>query len=358
MSRWALGLADALSPRNALVVASLLLSAAIGWVFSRGGARQESRRERPLIGFSMDTLKEEHWPIDKELFSRKVRELGADVLVQAANSDDTRQIQDIEALISRKVDVLVIVPHNAAAMAKGVRLAHAAGIPVIAYDRLITGVDLDLYVTFDSVKVGREQARYLVESFQGKGKKKLVRVLGAKTDNNVIMVKRGQDSVLAPAIERGEIEIVHEDWAEDWKPENAKKIVQAAVTRLGPNFDAVLAANDGTAGGAVQALLEDGLAGKVLVTGQDAELAACQRIVGGTQSMTVYKPIKALADLAAEMAVRMARGRPIVVKEEIDNGFAKIPAVFVPVHAVTKQNMLETVVRDGYHARSDVYRAR
>ena len=142
-----------------------------------------------------------------------------------------------------------------------------------------------------------------------------MRIYGAKTDNNALLFKQGQDNVLEPYIERGDIEVVHEDWAEDWKPENAKRIVNAAITAHGARFDAVLASNDGTAGGAIQALLEEGLAGKVLVTGQDAELVACQRIVDGTQAMTIYKPLQTLAQGAAELAVRMASGKAVVAPQ-------------------------------------------
>ncbi len=344
--------------RITLVVASCLLSLATGLVLSRAGgsAAGSGSGRRPVIGLSMDTLKEERWQRDRDFFVAKAKEFGADVLVQAANSDDARQIQDIEALISRKVDVLVIVAHNGAAMAKGARLAREAGIPVIAYDRLITGAEIDLYISFDAVRIGEEQARYLVELYRGKGKKRIVRIHGAKTDNNAVLVKVGQDRVLEPALKRGDLEIVHEDWAENWKPENAKKIVTAAITRKGANFDAVLAANDGTAGGAIQALLEEGLAGKVVVTGQDAELTACQRIVAGTQAMTIYKPLKAMAEQAADIAVRMAKRRPIVARDEVDNGAGMFPAILVQTTAVTKDNMAGTVVRDGFHSREDVYR--
>ncbi|MBI3554015.1 MAG: substrate-binding domain-containing protein [Elusimicrobia bacterium] len=347
---------SATKARVVLVLLSCLISAATGLVLSRGGGEQKSAgRAKPLIGLSMDTLKEERWQNDRDLFVKKAGELGAEVLVQAANSDDTRQIQDIEALISRKVDLLLIVPHNGAAMAKGVRLAHDAGIPVIAYDRLITGEPLDLYISFDPVRVGEQQAQYLVDIFKGKGKKKIVRILGAKTDNNAVLMKVGQDRVLSPYIKSGDFSIVHEDWAENWKPENAKKIAQAALTRVGA-FDAVLAANDGTAGGAIQALTEEGLAGKVVVTGQDAELSACQRIAAGTQAMTIYKPLKALAGLAAETAVKMARGRPIVAKGELDNGAGKVPSILMEVYTVTKANIDSTVVKDGFHSREEVYR--
>src|SRR6185503_8221126 len=197
------------------------------------------------------------------------------------------------------------VPHDGKAMAKAVRMAHDAGIPVIAYDRLIEGSDLDLYVSFDNVRVGELQAKYLVDHLPAPGHGKLVRIYGAKSDHNAFLFKQGQDRVLDPLIARGDIQVVHEDWADDWKPESAKRIVNAAISAHGPDFDAVLASNDGTAGGAIQALLEEGLiapdggsggagAGK-LVTGQDAELVACQRIARGTQSMTVYKPLRALA---------------------------------------------------------------
>jgi len=218
-----------------LVVASCVVSLITGFVLSRGGASTESAkgRAKPLIGLSMDTLKEERWQGDRDLFVARANELGAEVLVQSANSDDTRQISDVQALISRRVDVLVIVPHNGGAMAKAVNMAHDAGIPVLAYDRLITDCDLDLYMTFDNVKVGELQARFLVDRLPKGGRKKIVRIYGAKTDHNAVLYKQGQDNVLGPLIDRSEFEIVHEDWTQDWKPENAKKIANAAITKAG-----------------------------------------------------------------------------------------------------------------------------
>jgi D-xylose transport system substrate-binding protein len=131
--------------------------------------------------------------------------------------------------------------------------------------------------------------------------------------------------------------------------------MDAAITKVGPaGFEAVLASNDGTAGGAIQALIQEGLAGKVLVTGQDAEVAACQRIMAGTQSMTIYKPLTQLASKAAEVAVKMARRQPIVAKAEINNGRTNVPAVLLDVVSVTKENMLETVVKDGFHKAEEV----
>jgi D-xylose transport system substrate-binding protein len=340
-----------------LVIASCVVSLVSGFVLSRGGSSSEGVKAltKPLIGLSMDTLKEERWQGDRDRFVAHANELGAEVLVQSANSDDTRQIGDVQALISRGVNVLVIVPHNGAAMTKAVHMAHDAGIPVLAYDRLITDCELDLYMTFDNVKVGELQAQFLVDRLPKEGKKKIVRVYGAKTDHNAVLFKQGQDNVLGPLINRGEFEVVHEDWTQDWKPENAKKIANAAITKAGPNFHAILASNDGTAGGAIQALSEEGLAGKILVTGQDAELSACQRIVHGTQAMTIYKPLSRLAKQAAEVSIKMAKGKPVFAPGKINNGNTDVPSIMLDVVVVTKDNMMDTVVKDGFHTAEEVY---
>ena len=187
------------------------------------------------------------------------------------------------------------------------------------------------------------------------GKLRLIRIYGSKTDNNAVLFKQGQDNILQPLIATGKIEVLHEDWAEDWKPENAKKIANAAITKAGPNFDAILASNDGTAGGAIQALIEEGLAGKIIVTGQDADLAACQRIVHGSQTMTVYKPLTLLAGQAADVAVKMAQRKPIIARAETDNGKMKVPSILLDIVAVTKENMMETVVKDNFRKKEDVY---
>lgn len=345
-----------MKPRLALVVLSLVLSLLIGLTLRRGEDSASSAGPlRPLIGLSMDTLEVERWQHDRDLFVARANELGADVLVVSANGDDVRQVRDCEALISNKISALVIIPHDGAAMAKGVNLAHDAGIPVLAYDRLILNCDLDLYLTFDNVKVGELQAGYLVDKLKGR-KARIVRLLGSKTDNNAFLFKQGQDNILNSAIARGDIEIVHEDWCDGWRPENAKKVLNAAITKAGRNIDAVLCSADILSGGAIQVLLEEGLAGKVLVTGQDADLASCQRIVEGTQSMTIYKPLKNLAYTAAELAVKMAKGQVIVAKEELDNGKVKVPSIFLKVMVVDKDSIDSTVVADGFHKRETIYR--
>lgn len=345
--------------RLALVVLSCLISVVTGLVLSRSNATPVSskKRPRPLVGLSLDTLKEERWQRDRDNFVKKTGELGADVKVQSANGDDVRQVNDVQSLITEGVDVIVIAPHNGDAMAKAVNLAHDAGIPVLSYDRLIRNCDLDLYMTFDNFRVGELQAQYLVDALAkaGPGKKRIIRLYGAKTDNNAVVFKAGQDKVLKPLIESGAIEVVHEDWVDDWKPENAKKVANAGINQAGHNFDAILASNDGTAGGAIQALIEEGLAGKVLVTGQDADLAACQRIIAGTQSMTIYKPLKNLADQAAEYAVKLAKRRPVIASGSYDNGQIQVPTVLLDVIPVTKDNLRETVIKDGFHTADEVF---
>jgi D-xylose transport system substrate-binding protein len=311
-------------------------------------------REKPVIGLSLDTLKEERWQRDRDTFIAEAKKLGATVIVQSANSDDTRQVRDVESLISRQVDVLVIVPHNGAAMTRAVKSANDAKIPVIAYDRLILNARIDYYLTFDNVKVGETQGSYAAARLPKDRTARIVRIYGAPTDNNAKLFKQGQDNVLLPLIKAGKVEVVHEDWALDWKPENAKKIMNAAITKAGRNLDAVVVSNDGTAGGAIQALLEEGLAGKVLVTGQDADLAACQRILRGTQAMTVYKPLKNLASLAARVAVEVAQGKRPATTATLDNGVKQVPSIFEKVVSVDKENLLSTVVADGFHQAADL----
>ncbi|HEX2583579.1 MAG TPA: substrate-binding domain-containing protein [Steroidobacteraceae bacterium] len=337
-----------------VVVGALLVSVTAGIVVANGGVGSNAKHHKLLIGLSMDTLKEPRWQVDQKLFVERATQLGATVKVSSANGDDSVQIRDVNSMISDGVDVIVIIPHDGAAMSKAVQSAHAANIPVVAYDRLITNSDLDLYVTFDNVKVGEAQATYLVNALKGKGK--IVRVYGSPTDNNSKLFKQGQDNVLKPYIDRGDIKVVHEDWADNWEPQRAKQIVNAAITNHGHDFQGVLASADGVAGGAIQALKEEGLMGKVLVTGQDAELAAVQRVVDGSQAMTIYKPIRKLATTAAELAVKMANKKALITKEGLDNGQSLVPSVFLPIITVDKANMVQTVIADGFQNFDDVYR--
>ncbi len=347
-----------MNSRNILMIVSLALSVIIGLAVTRGGQSNDTKSDSkvPRIGLSLDTLKEARWQSDRDYFVKRVTELGGKVEVQSANSDDNQQIRDVESLLTGGIDVLVIVPHDGVAMARAVEMAQKVGVPVISYDRLVQNSDVDLYLSFDNVNVGEQQARFLVDNLLNK-RGSIVRVYGSPADNNAKLFKQGQDNILNPFIKSGQIKVVRADWAEDWKPENAKRIVSAAITDDGGKFDAVLASNDGTAGGSIQALSEAGLAGKTIVTGQDAELAACQRIVRGTQTMTIYKPLKMLATSAAEKAIAMAKGQPVIATQQVDNGKGQVHSILVDTTTVTKTNMSETVVKDNFHSAQEVYGA-
>ena len=298
-----------------------------------------------VIGLSLDTVREERWQRDRDQFVAHAESLGAKVLVQVANNDAARQNAQAENLLTQGVDVLVVAPHNSESAATIVASAHRAGVPVIAYDRLINGADLDLYISFDNLRVGEMQAEYALTR---KPRGDYVLIAGSPTDNNARLYHEGHLKILKPSVDRGDIRLVADQWANDWQPLEALKITENALTRSDNRVDAVVASNDGLAGGAIQALAEQKLAGRVIVTGQDAELSACQRVVAGTQSMTVYKPIRALAARGAEVAILLARKQPVPdATRTLHNGFKDVPSILIPPVAVDRDNMAATVVADG-----------
>ena len=311
-------------------------------------------RNGPIrIGFSMDSVQLERWQRDRDLFLQRAKELGAEVMVQSADGNDSVQVRQAENLLTQGVDVLVVVPHNGEIAASIVDSAKRQNVPVLAYDRIIRNSDLDFYVSFDNVKVGELQAKYL---FDRAPKGNYVLIGGSPTDNNARLLREGQMHVLKPAVDRGEVKIVADQWAKDWLPSEALRHTENALTQSGNDVAAVVASNDSTAGGAVQALEEQKLSGKVLVSGQDADLAACQRIVAGTQSMTVYKPIAALARRAAEIAVGLARHSPVDSNSKVANGSKDVPSFLLSPIVVDKSNIAETVIKDGFLKAEDVYR--
>ena len=335
-----------------LLIASLLIA---GCVCGPGQncRGQMSPGKTIRIGLSMDTLKEERWQHDRDLFVARAKELGAEVDVQAANGDDRTQIQQAANLLTQGVDVLVVVPHNSEVAASIVDAAKRQCVPVISYDRLIRNSDVDLYVSFDNIKVGEMQAKYLVDRAP---RGNYVLIGGAPTDNNAQLFRKGQMNVLQPLIDRGDIRVISDQWAKEWQATEALKHTENALTQANNNVAAVVASNDGTAGGVIQALSTQGLAGRVLVSGQDAELAGVQRVVEGTQSMTIYKPIRPLATRAAESAVALARGETLQTNNAVNNGYKDVPSILLEPIIVDKSNMVDTVVKDGYHKLEDVYR--
>lgn len=320
---------------------------------SQASGASEKADDKLRIGLSVSDLTLERWQHDRDFFVAKAEELGAEVLVQSANGDEAKQLSQIQNMLSQDIDALVIIAINSDALSTVVDQAKAEGIPVLAYDRLINGSEIDAYVSFDNVRVGEMQAEYLVEKVP-KGKYFLMG--GSPTDNNAKMFREGQMKVLQPLIDKGDIEIVGDQWVKGWDANEALKIMENALTANNNNIDAVVASNDNTAGGAIQALQAQGLAGKVVISGQDADLAAVQRIAEGTQTMTVYKPIKVIAEKSAEVAVQLAKGEKVTSDTTVNNGKVDVPYIKLDPIKVGKENIVDTVIKDGFHSYDDVYK--
>src|SRR5438128_216481 len=338
-----------------LAVAALLLASCVKApqeTSTSGVATPAAAGGAVRIGFSMDTLKEERWQRDKRLVEQRAKEVGAALDLQAANGDDAVQTQQAENMLAKGDQVLIVAPHNGEIAASIVEAAHRKGVPVIAYDRMIRNSDVDLYVSHQVERIGEMQAEYALKHVP-KGNYLLIG--GSPTDYNAILLRKGQMNVLKPAIARGDIKIISDQFAREWKAEEALRITEDALTRTGNKIQAIVASNDGTAGGAISALEAAGLAGKVLVTGQDAQRDAVQRIVKGTQTMTVYKPIQPLAFGAVDAAVKLARKQPVETRDKINNGKKDVPSILIPPIVVDKSNVDITIIKDGYHTHQEIY---
>lgn len=320
---------------------------------SSNRAAQPPQEPRPKIGLLMDTLKEEErWQRDRDLFLERAKELDADVLVEAAERDDARQLQQAESLLERGVQVLVVVPHGAEAAGRIVEAAKKRSVPVISYDRLILKADVDLYTSYDNRRVGEQQAQ-TVRNHAPKGN--YILLGGAPTDHNAKLIREGQMAALQDAVKRGDIKIVADPWTPDWRADAATTLTEAALNKARNQVVAVVASNDITAGGAIKALEKQGLAGKVFVSGQDANLDAVRRIVSGAQIMTVYKPLRPLARGAASAAVQMAKGEKVEGTSTVDNGMKQVQALLLTPIAVHKDLIDQIIINDRFHTREQVY---
>lgn len=303
------------------------------------------------IGFSMATYKEDRWLRDRDIFTAKATEAGFKVIVQNANNNSQKQVEQVQDMIASGIDVLVIAPHDANDAARAVEKAKRAGIPVISYDRLIRNADVDVYVSFDNQKVGELMGEAIKTAVPNGD---YIILNGSENDNNSRMFRDGYMSVLSDAIDADRIRVVGETWVADWRREAAYDFVSTTLSKQG-SVDAIVAANDSLAWAAIDVLSEKRLIGKVSVVGHDADLAACQRIVEGKQLMTVYKPISRLVDETVTLCKTLADGKRIETVDNIDNGMKPIPYVKIDVLAVTKETMDDTVIKDGFHLKEDVY---
>jgi len=295
---------------------------------------------------------------DKPLFEAKVKELApdAEILYSNANQDAAEQQSQADAALTNGANVLVLDPVDSASAASIVKKAAAQKVPVISYDRLILNAEVDYYVSFDNEKVGVLQGTALLDKVtkDGNAGKAIVMINGSPTDNNATLFKKGAHSVLD-----GKVKIGAEYDTPDWSPDKAQTEMDQAITKLGKNgFFGVLAANDGTAGGAIAAMKGAGIDPKTKpTTGQDAELAGIQRILLGEQYMTVYKAIKLEAEAAAELAVSLAKGEAVpssMSLSKVNNGMKDVDSVLLAPVAVTKENIKDTVVADGFWTAAQI----
>lgn len=297
------------------------------------------------IGYLMDSLKIERWQTDLDEFQNRARALGAEVLAETADGDEELQFQQAQNLVNSGIQVLVLVPCNTETADRIVKVAKSKHVPVLDYDRLVRKSDIDLFVSFDDYGAGMQQA-YMLSHFAPKGN--YVLIGGPQHDINAQMNRSGQMFILKPLIDRGDIKIVSDAWTEGWDPAKAYMSMAKAIGSTKGKIAAVVASDDGTAGGAIQALAEHDLAGKVPVSGQDAELSAIIRVIEGTQTMTVYKPVPLLAQEAADAAVLMAKGMPVETSKMVDNGLKNVAAILLDPITVTKDNFKEIVVKSGF----------
>lgn len=304
-----------------------------------------------VIGFAMGTLKEERWFKDRDILIAKAHEKGYDVEWVNANENDIEQINQVKYLLSKNISILIIVPNNYEKCSSAVNLAKKRGIKVISYDRLVRNSDVDVYVSFNNYKVGELMAKWLIKKVP---RGNYAFLLGDPGDYNVQMIKEGYHKVLDPFIQKKQINNVLEKYCYNWRKEYAYNYITNLLEQ-NKRIDAVLASNDSLAEGAIMALSEKRLAGIVPVTGQDADISACQRIVKGTQLMTVYKPIDKLVDLTLEIVDKLINNKSLKPSLMLNNGYKNVPTFFIDPIGVDKNNINDTVIKDNFHTWEEVY---
>jgi D-xylose transport system substrate-binding protein len=302
------------------------------------------------VGILFDSRENERWFKDEQLILEKFNEKEINALFRLANGDAQLQFQQAKELIDSGAQILIIAAVDLLEAAKIVELAHRNGIKVISYDRLIKDSSPDLYISFDNVEVGRLQAEYLTKICPT-GNYAIIG--GATSDNNSYLLRIGQMNVLQPLIEKGDINLVYDQfvdyWSEDSGYEHMKRILSKA------EVDAVVAANDQLATGAVRAIFETDSNLHVYISGQDASLEACRNILQGEQTMTVYKPIEAITEKTVDITLRMLNDQPIPENTTvIHNGFKLIPSILLSPSIVNKETMNLTVIADGYIDAQDL----
>ncbi len=332
------------------LLCSALLFAGCGQTENKESKESPDKEDKIQIGMSFDSFVIERWQRDRDVFVSTAKELGAEVNVQNANGDVEEQKKQIDYFIQKGMDVIVIICIDSTALKESVEKAKEEGIKVIAYDRLITDADVDLYISFDNEMVGTMMGEAMIA--EGLSGGNVLMLGGPLTDSNVPILEGGFKAVM----EENNVIILDSVHAEAWRAELAAEYIYNHMDKVA-QADAIMCGNDDLASKVVHALAEKRLAGNILVVGQDADLEACQRIVEGTQVMTAYKPVEKLAKRAAECAVALAKGEEITGDDVtmLENGDYQVPYVGLEPISVTEENINEVIINSGFHLKEDVY---
>jgi D-xylose transport system substrate-binding protein len=348
-----------------LFVALMLVALMTGLVSCAGAGKTK-------VGISFSDFATERWKNEADLMTKLLNDKGYDVIVQEAAHDVKLQNDQIDNMVSQGVKGLIVIAEDGDAAATAVDKAAKAGVKVIAYDRLIKTSSIAAYISFDNVEVGRQEALGVMTALGLPGSTtwtkdnpaKVVMSGGSPTDNNAVLVRQGQMEIVQPYIDEGVVTIVADQWVDNWDPATAEKMMENILTAQQNQIDAVVASNDGTALGELQAMKAQGLAGKVPISGQDATADGCNSIVKGEQTVSVYKDIRLLSPMATDMIDKLLKNESISgLKEytmaELTNDDSKtgsIQANFLPVVQITKDNVYKEIVQSCFQPYDDVYR--
>ena len=310
-------------------------------------------KSKPLVGFMLPHTNIQRYIIERDEFDVKIKELGGEMIFRQANNDNDYQMKQLDSLLNMNIDILVLDPVNRFTAAEMVRKAHRKGIKVISYDRLISNTDVDAFLSFDPWMVGKQITESAIKA---KPEGNYIILGGDKSDLNAIGIDESMTKTLEPHIKSGKIKVVYKVFIEKWASEDAYLEVKQFLNLSGKVPDVILATSDVLARGAIDALKEENLVGQVIVTGQGGELFACKNIVAGSQLMTVYKPVKKLADLSAELAIRMLNNKKVddILNTTIHNGYSDIPTQLLVTIPVDAANLKSTIIADGMIKESDL----
>ncbi len=354
-----------------MVIASMALTACGGAAPAASTNAPSSGGAKTKIGLSFSDFATERWKREADQMTQLLKEKGYDVLVQEANHDVKLQNDQIDNMVAQGAKGLIVVAEDGDAAATAVDKAAKAGVKVIAYDRLIKSTNIAAYLSFNNEEVGRQQALGVMKALGIDGgtftKDKPANVVmlgGSPTDNNAVLFRKGQMDIVQPYVDKGVVKIVADQWVDNWDAANAEKLMENILTAQQNKFDAVVASNDGTALGALQAMKAQGLAGKVPISGQDATADGCNSIVKGELTVSILKDTRNLAPKAVELIDGLLKGQSIsdlkqYTMAELTNDQSKtgnVMAAFLPVQQVTKDNVYDLVVKSGFQSYDDVYR--